>query len=62
MLYEDDHVEGKTNLQTTPQSVWGISHGPAPPGDDLTFHLDFETPNGNLIASTGDFTVQVPPQ
>ncbi len=61
-LYENDHVEGKTNLQPTPEGLWGIGLGPTPPGGDLTFRLDFETPDGHLIASSGDFTLQVPPQ
>ncbi|MCP3912654.1 MAG: hypothetical protein GY713_17065 [Actinomycetia bacterium] len=62
VLYENGHVEGKTNLQPTPEGLWGIGLGPAPPGSDLTFRVDFETPDGHLIASSGDFTLQVPPQ
>ncbi len=62
VLYLNNRPEGGSNLSASPQGVHGIRIGNHPAGRDLTFRLDFETPEGHLIATSGDFTLQVPPQ
>ncbi len=55
VLYVNGKVAAKASLPTTAESVWGVRLG-VPETERLTFRLEFESPDGERIASAGEFT------
>ncbi|MCP3881744.1 MAG: hypothetical protein GY701_25650 [Sulfitobacter sp.] len=60
VLYLNERPEGKANPSASPDVLWGIGLRESPPGTELTFRLDLEDPDGHPMASTGEFTLQIP--